>query len=121
MSWTKVLIVDDEVEFASALTERLLLRDFDAFAVNSAEEALAAVKDNPPAVVLLDLRMPGVDGVALLKKLKQDFAFLRIIMLTGHADPSYVTQAIEAGASDYIMKPIDINELMSKIETAIKS
>ncbi len=121
MAWTKVLIVDDEVEFASALAERLLLRDYEASAVNHAEDAIAAVMKDPPAVVLLDLRMPGIDGLALLQKLKKDFNFLKVIMLTGHGDPAYISRAMEAGASGYIMKPIDINELTKKIDAASQS
>ncbi|HXX57926.1 MAG TPA: response regulator, partial [Thermodesulfovibrionales bacterium] len=60
MSWTKVLIVDDEVEFAAALSERLLLRDYDTKAVYNVDDAIAAIKQDPPEVLLLDLRMPGM-------------------------------------------------------------
>ena len=67
---TKVLIVDDEVEFASALAERLALRNYDVKAVNHAEDAITAAQSEPPDVVLLDLRMPGIGGLEVLKAIK---------------------------------------------------
>jgi len=84
----RVLIVDDEKEFASTLAERLNLRDMDAMAVYCAEDALALIHtaDHVPDVVLLDLKMPNIDGLQALEAIKQYDPSIEVIMLTGHGD-----------------------------------
>ncbi len=120
MAWPRVLVVDDEVEFATTLVERLLLRNYEAEAVHCAEDVYAIVKRNPPAVILLDLKMPGVDGIDVLKTIKQFRQEVEVIIVTGHGEPRYAEKAMEAGAFDYIVKPIDIKDLTLKIDKAIK-
>ena len=120
MLQANVLLVDDETEFASALAERLRLRSFDVRAVFHAEDAIAAVQSASPDVVLLDFRMPGMDGIEVLKIIKKIDPTIEVIMLTGHGDVSSVEEAIKNGAYEYIMKPLDIGELIMKINNAKK-
>lgn len=120
MSQTKVLLVDDEAEFASALAERLRLRNYDSKAVFNAEDALAIVQSSSPDVVLLDFRMPGMDGIEVLKVIKQIDSTIEVIMLTGHGDTQSVEEGMKSGAFEYMMKPVDIGELLIKIDKAKK-
>jgi len=120
MSWTKVLIVDDEVEFAAALSERLLLRDYDTKAVYNVDDAIAAIKQDPPEVLLLDLKMPGMSGIELYRTIKEFNPSIEVIFVTGHACQNG-DETIPRGAFDCVMKPIDIDELTTKIDKAKQS
>lgn len=120
MKNTKVLIVDDEVEFASTLAERLQLRGYDAKSVYCAEDAFASVKSEPPDVILLDLKMPGMSGIEILMTVRTFAPNIYVILLTGHMDVEKEIEGISLNNFDYIMKPVDIKELMQKIEDAIK-
>lgn len=120
MQKTKVLLVDDEVEFASALAERLRLRGYDAKAEAHAEKALTAIQNDPPDVILLDFRMPGMDGLEALRRIKQTSPSIEIIMLTGLEDSKSIEEAKKSGAHEYIMKPADLHELIGKIDQAKK-
>jgi DNA-binding NtrC family response regulator len=114
----KVLLIDDEVEFGSALAERLRLRDYDARAFSQAKDALDIIQSDPPHVVLLDFRMPGMDGIEVLKIIKQMNPSIEVIMLTGHGDTRSIEEGMKSGAFEYIMKPVDIGELILKINQA---
>ena len=114
----KILVVDDEVEFAATLVERLLLRNYDAQAVYCAEDAFAIVNSNPVEVVLLDIKMPGIEGIDFLKTIKEFRQNVEVIIVTGHGDPNYAEKAMEAGAFDYVVKPFDISDLTAKIKKA---
>lgn len=118
MRKTKVLVVDDEVEFASTLSERLRLRNYNAKAVYSAEDALSFARSERPDVILLDLKMPKMSGIEVLKTIKEDAPDIDVILLTGHVDIENEIEGIKLGAFDYIMKPVDIEELISKIDKA---
>lgn len=118
MERTKVLLVDDEIEFASSLAERLELRGFEATAVTSGEEALGSLHSEPPDVVLLDLKMPDMNGLDILPKIKALDATIEVIILTGHGSRTAKDSGMLAGAFDYIMKPVDISELVTKIKQA---
>jgi len=115
---TKVLIVDDEIEFASTLAERLVIRDYDAKAVYTAEDAITAVQSEPPDVVLLDLRMPGANGFEVLSTIKSVDPSIEVILLTGQLKSDSVVEGIPTGLFDYIVKPVDIAELVKKINSA---
>lgn len=117
---TRILLVDDEVEFVSTLSERLQLRGYDVRTANNALEALASVYKEPPDVIILDLRIPGMDGIETLKTIKKFDATIEVIMLTGHGDIRSVEDGMKSGAFEYIMKPVDISELTAKIDIARK-
>jgi DNA-binding NtrC family response regulator len=119
MRKVRVLIVDDEIDFASTLAERLQLRDFEAEAVSGADEAVARIHVGwKPDVVLLDLKMPGIDGLATLTLLKQQDPALEAILLTGHGSTTAAIEGMQRGLFDYLMKPVDIGELVQRIRTA---
>lgn len=118
MSQTKVLLVDDEVEFSSALAERLQLRNYDVKTANNALEALGLIHNFLPDVVILDLKIPGMDGIDTLKTIKKFDPTIEVIMLSGHGDIQSVEEGMKSGAFEYIMKPVDIGELTSKIDKA---
>ena len=120
MKNVQVLLVDDEVEFRETLIKRMKKRNVDITGVKSGEEALSALQRNPADVVVLDVRMPGMDGIETLKLIKKRYPLTEVIMLTGHANMEVAVQGMELGAFDYLMKPMDIDELLYKVEDAYK-
>lgn len=117
----KILIADDEVEFASTLLTRLELRGFGVRMANSGEEALAAIEEEQPDVLLLDLKMPDLDGLEVLAKLRENYSHLKVIMLTGHGSFEAGSEGMALGAYDYIMKPVDLSRLIAIVRDACKS
>ena len=119
MTAHRILIVDDELDFGTTLAERLELRGFTAKAVGGAQEAVAALAAGwKPDVVLLDLMMPGVDGLATLDLIKQHDPRIQVIILTGHGSTESGIIGMQRGLFDYIMKPVDIGELIARINEA---
>ena len=116
-----VLVADDEIEFASTLVARLRLRNYQATMANSGKAALAAIEQEQPGVLILDLKMPDLDGLEVLASLKDNYPDLAVIILTGHGSFEAGRQGMELGAYDYIMKPVDLNLLLMKIEDAFQS
>lgn len=116
----RVLVVDDEVEFASTLTERLCLRKIKAESVFCGEDVLPAVSRFQPAVIILDLDMPDITGFELLSRIKVVDPTIEVILLTGHGSFEAGITGMELGAFDYITKPVDLNQLMGKISEAYK-
>ena len=121
MPQTKVLIVDDEMDFASTLAERLQIRGYNAKAVSVAEDAIVLARNDPPDVMLLDLRMPGMSGIEVLKTIRQFNTSIEVIMLTGLGPSQESADGMKGGAFDYIMKPVDIERLVEKIDKAKSS
>jgi len=121
MSQIKVLIVDDEMEFASTLAARLQIRGYDAKSVYSAEDAIDFVRNDNPDVMLLDLRMPGMNGVHVLRTIRQFNESTQVIMLTGLGDSWESAEGMESGAFDCMMKPVDIEKIIVKINEAKNS
>jgi DNA-binding NtrC family response regulator len=120
MEKLRVLLVDDETEFVSALAERLSLRGYDAQVATSGEEALGKINSTPPDVVLLDMLMPGMSGLEVLKRIKRDHPQVRVILLTGRGSWDGI-QGVREGAYDCLMKPIQIEELMQIMASAMES
>jgi len=118
MNKMQILVVDDEVEFASTLVERLSLRGIEARSANRGEEALELVAAHKPDVVVLDLKMPDLSGLEVLTRIKAIDPAIQVIMLTGHGSSAAGIDGMERGAFDYVMKPIDLKVLLKKIEQA---
>lgn len=116
----KVLLVDDEEEFVTTLAERLELRGMEAHAVTDGEAALAAIESDCPQIVVLDIMMPGIDGLEVLKRIKTQIPDLPVILLTGRGSTKEGIKGMQLGAVDYLMKPINIDELIKKMHTVIK-
>lgn len=114
----KILLVDDEVEFASTLAERLNLRGMDALTACNGEEALRMIEASPPSVVLLDVMMPGINGLEVLQRIKDQYPALPVILLTGQGSTRSGIEGMRYGAYDYLMKPVAIEELVEKIRGA---
>lgn len=119
MEGCNVLLVDDEQEFASTLAERLSLRGIRVRVANYGEEALQRIADEVPEVVILDLMMPGMSGLAVLDKIKRDHPDIRVILLTGLGSTGDGIEGMRLGAFDYLMKPVSIEELIQKIRDAM--
>jgi two-component system, OmpR family, response regulator len=114
----KVLIVDDELDFLETIVKRLQARDVDVSGVESGYLALEALDHSPPDVIILDVRMPGMDGIETLRQIKEKKPLTEVIMLTGHASVESGIQGMQLGAFDYLMKPIALDELLEKVRQA---
>lgn len=115
--WT-ALLVDDEVEFVSTLAERLELRGIEALTATDGEEALKIVAARRPPVVVLDLLMPGVGGLDVLRHIKADYPDIEVILLTGHGSSKDGVDGLGLGAFAFLMKPVKIEELIPKMVEA---
>ncbi|HMK36923.1 MAG TPA: response regulator [Desulfomonilaceae bacterium] len=116
---TKLLLVDDEQSFVAALAKRLSIRNVQVVTVYSGEESLTKLDQDPEIdVVLLDVKMPGMDGIAALREIKRAHPIVEVIMLTGHATVESAIEGMKLGAFDYLMKPCDLEELIAKVEGA---
>lgn len=120
MAEFRVLLVDDETEFLETLVKRLKKRKLDVTSAESGKEALQVLQENPIDVVVLDVRMPDMDGLETLREIKKIRPSVEVIMLTGHANVEVAIQGMELGAFDYLMKPMDIDELLYKLQDAYK-
>ena len=118
MTRLSVLIVDDERDFAEALAERLEIRDIDVKIAVSGEAALLALDVRACDVVVLDVGMSGMNGIDTLKAIKARFPDVGVVMLSGHADVSTAVSAMSMGAFDYLVKPVQIDELFFRIQDA---
>jgi len=114
----KVLLVDDENEFVEALAQRLEVRDFAVATAASGDEALARLGQEDFDVVILDVLMPGKDGIQTLWEIKQLKPLAEVIMLTGHGTVETAIEGMKRGAFDYLMKPTETDELVEKIKKA---
>jgi len=115
-----VLFVDDEVDFLDTLIKRMKKRGVNVSGLKSGEEALEWLDRNTTDVVVLDVRMPGMDGITVLKEIKKSNPLVEIILLTGHANLEVAREGMQLGAFDYLMKPVDIDELLYKMQDAYK-
>jgi DNA-binding response OmpR family regulator len=114
----RVLLVDDEVEFVEALARRLTRRGYVLTVAHDGEEATRVARDAPPDVVVLDLRLPGADGVTVLRQLKRAHPATEFILLTGHGSAASGIEGMRHGAFDYLLKPVEIDELCERLQAA---
>lgn len=120
MEKINVLLVDDETDFLSTMAKRLGKRGFNPIKADTGESALGILKSTAVDVVVLDVKMPGMDGIETLNKIKGIDPLIEVIMLTGHASVEVAIQGMEMGAFDYLMKPTEIDELCYKLEDAFR-
>lgn len=116
----KVLLVDDEEEFVKALAERLKMRDLRSDTVLDGEEALTYVEDQEPDVMVLDLKMPGIDGMEVLRQVRTAYPNIQVIILTGHGTEKDEEEAKRLGAFDYLEKPVNLDVLVKKMKAAYR-
>lgn len=114
----KVLLVDDETDFLSTLAERLEARGMKVSTATSGEDAVANADKEGFDLIVLDLAMPGIDGLETLKRIKAKQPDAEIIMLTGQGSIKTSIEAMKLGAEDFLQKPVNITELMDKISEA---
>ena len=119
MSEYKILLVDDEEDFTQALGERLELRDYKVKVAGSGEECLEELEAEVPDVVILDLKMPGLGGIEVLKRIRAEHSDLPVLLLTGYGSTEEGIKGMQLGAADYLMKPLNIDDLISKIHQAV--
>ena len=118
MSDEKILLVDDEQEFTQVLAERMKSRGLTVVTAENGPAALKKAEEEPFDAIILDMMMPGMDGIETLKRLRKINPDLQIIMLTGHATLKAGLEAVKLGAMDFLEKPADIQKLMEKIKEA---
>ena len=118
MNSTHLLLVDDEERFLSTTKILMEKRGIKTKTAASGPEALQILDEAPVDVVVLDVKMPGMDGVETLKRIKRDYPLVEVIMLTGHASVDSAVDGMKLGAFDYVMKPCDIPDILEKIQKA---
>ena len=114
----KVLIVDDEVDFLELMEERLVARGIEVSTSSSAEDALKRIEMDLFDAVILDLQMPGMNGMEALKRIKEQRPEIQVILLTGHGTIETAVLGMKLGAYDYMLKPADPVEIARKLEGA---
>jgi DNA-binding NtrC family response regulator len=114
----KVLLVDDEEDFVRTMAERMEMRNLGSDVALDGEQALAMLEDEIPDVMVLDLRMPGIDGMEVLRRVRKAYPVIQVIIMTGHGSAEEEKEARRLGAFDYLEKPVDINDLMDAVRKA---
>jgi DNA-binding NtrC family response regulator len=116
MTIATILLVDDEVPFVETMTKRLTKREITVLTAFSGQQALSVLAEKDGVeVVILDVKMPGLDGIETLKRIRADFPLVEVIMLTGHATVESAIDGMKLGAFDYLMKPCDLDHLIEKV------
>jgi DNA-binding NtrC family response regulator len=118
MPGSRILLVDDETIFTKNMAKLLKFRGYEVTAVNSGDAAIRELEQNHFDVTVLDLKMPGMDGITTLKEIKKLGLFTETLILTGHGSIDSALEAMKLGAYDYLTKPCEIDELVTKIEAA---
>ncbi len=118
MSMIKVLLVDDEADLSLVLAERLEMRGYNAQGVTSSDQALEIIENKEFDVIVIDVKMPGIGGIELMKKIKQMKPDTEVILFTGHGSSKDGETGMSEGAFDYLIKPVQIEDLVQKIQKA---
>ncbi|HDQ39645.1 MAG TPA: response regulator [Desulfonatronum sp.] len=119
MGLINVLVVDDEPDYLETLVKRLSKRNYSVRGASGGLEALELLRQEPADVVLLDIKMPGMDGMQTLQEIKKKSPDTRVIILTGHASVESARDGISLGAFDYLVKPSTLDEIMIKIQESL--
>jgi DNA-binding NtrC family response regulator len=114
----KVLFVDDEEDFVRTMAERMEMRELGGEVALSGQQALRMLENDVPDVMVLDLRMPGIDGMEVLRRVKKTLPQIEVIIMTGHGSDKDEEEARRLGAFDYLRKPVDIEHLMETVRNA---
>ena len=120
MEKMKMMLVDDEERFLSTTKKLISRKGYDVVTASSGAEALEELGSSNIHVVVLDVKMPGMDGMETLKAIKKKYPLVEVIMLTGHGTVESAVDGLKSGATDYLMKPTDVNELIKKAEEAFE-
>ena len=112
----KVLLVDDEEEFIKTLSQRLEMRGLKVSAATRGEDAVSLAEKQSYDAIVIDLAMPGMDGLETLKQIKENNPDAEIIMLSGQGTVKATTEAMKLGAEDFLEKPVDMKDLLEKID-----
>ncbi len=120
MRVTRLLLVDDEVRFVDTLTKRLKMRGYYVEGVYSGQDALDILQKRPFDVVLLDVRMPGMDGIATLREVKKIQPLVQVVLLSGNASINTAIEAMRLGATDYLLKPAELEDITAKVDEAFE-
>ena len=120
MERMRIMLVDDEERFLSTTKKLLSKKGIDLMTALSGLEALEILNSQSVHVVILDVKMPGMDGMATLREIKRRHPLTEVIMLTGHATVESAVEGLKSGATDYLMKPANIDELVDKAEEAFE-
>lgn len=119
MSNIQLLIVDDEERFLHTTQKLLTRKGFDVLTADGGQRAIEMLKTHAVQIVVLDVKMPGMDGLTALREIKRLYPYMEVIMLTGHATVPSAVEGMQSGASDYLMKPIDMDLLVEKVTEAV--
>ena len=120
METMKMMLVDDEERFLSTTQKLLAKKGYEILTATSGPEALDTMRRQTVHVVILDVKMPGMDGIAVLKAIKRDYPLVEVIMLTGHATVESAVDGLKSGAIDYLMKPTSIDDIIAKAGEAFE-
>ena len=120
MEKLRLMLVDDEERFLSTTQKLLSRKGYDIYTATSGAEALENLRAHNIHVVILDVKMPGMDGIETLKAIKRTYPLVEVIMLTGHATVESAVDGLKSGATDYLMKPTDVQDLIVKAEEAFE-
>ena len=120
MSDIKIMLVDDEEDFIRTLSERLEIRDLKKNTAFDGEQAIKIVSDEEPDIMILDLKMPGIDGMEVLRRVRKAYPNIRVIIQTGHGNDLDESEARQLGVFDYLKKPVDIELLVERIKAAAR-
>jgi len=118
MEQIKMMLVDDEERFLQTTQKLLSKKGYSVATATNGADALEKLATQNIHVVILDVKMPGMDGIATLREIKRSHPLVEVIMLTGHATVESAVDGLKSGATDYLMKPTDIEELMTKVQEA---
>jgi DNA-binding NtrC family response regulator len=118
MEGYKVLVVDDEADFRETIVKRLQKRGLEVAGAESGPQALEMIETRAPDVIVLDIKMPGMDGIETLKAIKERKPLIEIILLTGHASLESGIEGMKLGAFDFVLKPVALEALLDKMNRA---
>lgn len=121
MDQSRLLFVDDEDELISALVERLELRGIDATGVTSGDEALVRLREEHFDVVVIDVKMPGIGGIEVLRTISRRYPDVKVILMTGHGSTEDSEIGRRLGAVAYLQKPVDLEDLLATVHQATNS